>query len=418
MTTLQERLPDYFKNGKISIPEKIKEKLYNMQYRIIGHHSSIEICHWTKRSVLDAGTCYKEKFYGIDAHMCAQIAPTTLWCSNNCTFCWRPMEFMKAIDIKKDQVDDPDIIINGAIKSRKLLLIGFKGNKRACKEKIKQILNEPPNHWAISLSGEPTLYPLLPSLINKLKRKSYVRSVFLVTNGLEYEIIREMKRKRALPTQLYVSIAGSNKTIYRQIHRPARRDFWERFNTTLEMLKKLNTRTVIRLTVIKGLNDEEKFIKEFAELLENTKTDFVEVKAYMYLGYSMQRLKRENMPTHAYIKQFTKKLLEYMPSYHYEDEQPESRIVLLKRNTCKKQNIIYYHDNLPPQEITENWRLFMLKSKYRRTIPFLRSLGINTEKNNCITLKQVAGQIGISKRKFIQMINEFIEENYGKNKSN
>ena len=139
----------------------IKEKLENMQYRFLGEKGAIEICHWTKKAILNEGSCYKQKFYGIPAHMCAQISPIALWCSNNCIYCWRPMEFMKLKHFTKEEVDNPQTIIEEAVKKRRELLIGFKGNKYACKEKVKEILEEFPDHWAISLSGEPLLYPYL-----------------------------------------------------------------------------------------------------------------------------------------------------------------------------------------------------------------------------------------------------------------
>ncbi|MCD6590044.1 4-demethylwyosine synthase TYW1 [Candidatus Woesearchaeota archaeon] len=416
MVDIERRLPDYYKDGKISIPENIKQRLENMQYRILGNHSAIEICHWTKKALLDEGACYKQRFYGVDAHMCAQIGPTAMWCSNNCIYCWRPMEFMKAIKIKEGQVDDPGIIINEAVEQRRLLLIGFKGNEKVCMEKMNQVLNEFPNHWAISLSGEPMLYPKLPGLVKQLKSNKDVRSIFIVTNGQEIEMLDKLVKQDALPTQLYVSISASNKEEYKKIHRPVHKDYWERINHTLSLLENIGTRTVIRLTVIKGLNDKNEHIKEFAQLFKSSRPDFIEVKAYMYLGYSMNRLKYNNMPTHEEIKMYARKLLEHLEDYHLEDEQPESRIVLLKRNDSNVHNIITFHDNLPPVEINENTSINTIRSKYRRTIPLLRSMGINTEKNTCRSLKQIALELGLDVGRIIEKINSFIEENYGKNR--
>ncbi len=402
------RIEDFYRNGKIAIPKIFRERLENMQYRVLGQHSAIEICHWTKKALLDEGACYKQRFYGVDAHMCAQIAPTTLWCSNNCIFCWRPMEFMKSINITEEQVEDPELIINEAVQKRRELLIGFKGNEKTCKEKMLQVMNEFPNHWAISLSGEPLLYPQIGEMVQLLKKKREVRSVFIVSNGQEIEQLNRLVKRNELPTQLYISIAASNKEQYQKIHRPIPKDYWERIMESLNLLGRINTRTVIRFTLIKGLNDKEEYIKEFANIFEESQPDFIEIKAYMYLGFSMQRLKRKNMPTHEEVRRYMEKILKYLPSYRFEDEQVESRIVLLKKKTSKKPNIIDYHDNNPAIEITPETTVHKIRSYYRRMIPILRELGIDTEKNTCKTLKE----LGISKEA-IKKLNESMLEIYG-----
>ena len=101
------------------------------------------------------------------------------------------------------------------------------------------------------------------------------------------------------------------------------------------MVKLLPTRSVIRLTLIKGLNDDQKTLEEFSELLEVVQSDFIEIKSYMWLGMSRQRLKKENMPTHKEVKAFTKKLLKLMPNYKVENEKVVSRIILLKNKKSK-----------------------------------------------------------------------------------
>ena len=42
---------------------------------------------------------------------------------------------------------------------------------------------------------------------------------------------------------------------------------------------------VIRLTLIKGLNDSEAAIPDYAALIERSEADFIEVKSYMALGF-------------------------------------------------------------------------------------------------------------------------------------
>lgn len=327
----------------IKIPEKIRAQLIKKQYGLVGAHSAVQICSWTRKALKNEGVCYKEKFYKIDCHRCAQMTPAVVWCQNNCIYCWRPMEFMKIIEMDPEAVDDPELIIEGTIKERWKLLSGIKASPKINMKKYDEA--KIPNHWAISLSGEPTIYPKIGELIKKLKERPEVKSVFLVTNGQLPEVLEKLAEEDALPIQLYLSISAPNEEIFKKISRPVYKDAWERLNRSLELLSRLKVRRVIRLTIIKGWNDDKKYFSEYAELIRKTNADFVEVKAYMFLGYSTHRLKWENMPTHDYIKEFALKLLEYMPEYEYNDEAPRSRIVLLKHK-----NSIY------PNEINYSWK--------------------------------------------------------------
>jgi tRNA wybutosine-synthesizing protein 1 len=70
--------------------------------------------------------------------------------------------------------------------------------------------------------------------------------------------------------------------------------------------------------------------KEFAKLIEKAEPDFVEVKSYMYVGYSRQRLSIENMPLHEEAKEFAEKINESL-GYHFAGESKPSRVVLLSK---------------------------------------------------------------------------------------
>ena len=104
---------------------------------------------------------------------------------------------------------------------------------------------------------------------------------------------------------------------------------------SLALLPLLGTRTVIRLTLIKGVNDKSELVSEFASVLSATGSDFIEIKSYMWLGFSRDRLGKNNMPTFKEVKQFVSKLLELLPDYKFENEKENSRIVLLKRKDSK-----------------------------------------------------------------------------------
>ncbi|MEM3372619.1 MAG: 4-demethylwyosine synthase TYW1 [Candidatus Anstonellales archaeon] len=318
-----------------TLPEFAVKRLINAQYGIVGNHSAVQICPWTFKSLRNKGECYKYIFYGIETHSCAQMSPAVLWCSLNCSHCWRPMEFMKRIDIDENRVDAPEFIIQETVKQRKRLLSGTPSDKNTNMEKFKYAFKRFPSHWAISLSGEPTLYPKLPELIKLLKSNPEVKTVFLVSNGVETDMFLKLKEKNALPTQLYISMITPNKELFIKYAKPVYRDGWERYLKTLLLLPELGCRKVIRLTIMKGINDDLNSLKGFSELIELAKPDFVEVKSYMYIGMSRNRLKFENMAKHEEIVDISNKLLEYLPNYVFRNQSKVSRIVLLKRKDSK-----------------------------------------------------------------------------------
>ena len=67
----------------------MKDVLEKQQYRVIGNHSAVKICHWTKESLTSGRVCYKEKWYGIKSHRCMEFTPSAIWCDHHCLWCWR-----------------------------------------------------------------------------------------------------------------------------------------------------------------------------------------------------------------------------------------------------------------------------------------------------------------------------------------
>ena len=303
-------------------------ELEKKSYGIVGH-SAVQICEWNKKSILNKGDCYKKKFYNAYCHKCMQFTPISMWCDNNCIFCWRPMEYMDFSSIKNIEWQKPEEFVNELIEKRIKLLSGFGGNDKADKEKWKDA--QQPDHYAISLSGEPTLYPYLPELVKYLKEKKSARTIFIVSNGNNPNMILKLKQKNALPSQLYISVDAPNKELFQQIARSCRSDAWERFQKSLSLLKDLDCRTVLRVTLIKGLSMGNELLEGYAILIEDSQADFIEVKAYMHIGMSRQRLNVDAMPYHEEIKEYTEKLVKLLSSYKIEDEQVESRIMLLMR---------------------------------------------------------------------------------------
>ncbi|MFH1586242.1 MAG: 4-demethylwyosine synthase TYW1 [Candidatus Diapherotrites archaeon] len=311
------------------LPESVQEVFRKKSYGLFNH-SAVQICLWNKKALRNEGVCYKQKFYGIDCHRCMQFTPVVAWCENNCIFCWRPMEHMKNQKLMLENADEPEKIVEELIAERKKLLSGFGGFENVNKEKLVE--SKEPNHYAISLSGEPTLYPKLPELVKLLKNKKGTKSIFIVSNGQEPEMLQLLIDEDALPTQMYLSVDAPNEKLFKEINMPNFKDGWGRLNKSLSLLTKMNCRTVIRYTLIKGLNDMDELLDEYADLFTKASPDFIEVKAYMFLGYSRKRLKEENMPFHADVKEFTEKLVKKLP-YKIIDEDKQSRIFLLSKGS-------------------------------------------------------------------------------------
>ena len=309
----------------IRLPPSLQEQLERAGYGVYNH-SAVEVCGWTKKAIRGEGTCYKNKFYGIDTHRCMQITQAVAWCTNRCVYCWRPMESFLGVKME-GEVDPPGEILERLKELRKKLLSGFGGDPRVDRKIYEEALE--PTHVTFSLMGEPFLYPYVPESIDYVRNNwPQVRSIFIVTNGMVPEEVERMLRRGSLPTQIYVSFTAPNRELYRKVSRPVLPDYWERFLKTLDLLRDAPVRKVARITLIRGLNDVD--LEGYASLIERYNPHFVEVKAYMYIGASRKRLKEENMPDHGYVKTFALKLLEHLPGYSFMDEFEPSRVVVLK----------------------------------------------------------------------------------------
>jgi len=300
------------------IPDEAKDRFLKAGYRIVGRHSAVEVCHWTKESLRSGRVCYKEKWYGIKSHRCLEMTPALIWCTHMCLFCWRPLKYTVC---GEPEADDPEEIIDGCIEARRLLLTGFKGNVKVDRRKWEESIR--PTSAAISLAGEPTLYPRISELLEAFKKRGF--TTFLVTNGTRPDRLRGLSTE---PTNLYISLCAPDEETYKRVNRPLIPDGWMKLNESLELMKSFKCRTVLRLTLVKGLNlkDPEKY----AELILKAEPDFVEPKAFMHIGEAQSRLPRSAMPTHSEILEFSK-TLSRLTGYRIKDEAPQSRVVLLSK---------------------------------------------------------------------------------------
>ena len=313
----------------IQIKPGIIQQLKKAKYGI-ADHSTVELCHWTKKSFKHEGSCYKHKFYGISTHQCMEFSPAGMHCENRCVYCWRPMEFYDSLKMEPEKVAEPKEILTKLMEERKKLIMGYYGDSRNDKQRLDESLL--PSHYAISLSGEPTMYPKLPELIKYLKSLEATKSIFLVTNGQEPDMIQRLQDEDALPTQLYLSTNAADYDSFLKINKPKYDDSWQRWNRTLGMLKQLDTRTVLRITLIRNYNDQKEMIPAFASMLQQASPHFIEIKSYMHIGRSTNRLEHSNMLEMDEVRKFSEEIAKQSQIFSIMDESLVSRIVILQNN--------------------------------------------------------------------------------------
>ena len=301
--------------------EEFKKILEKQHYGIVGNHSGVKLCHWMRQSLLYDRECYKQTFYGIKTHRCLQMTPSITQCNHMCLFCWRHQGFTEN-EFRK--IDEPDYILEKSIEIQKKLITGFKGDERCNKKKWEEA--NKPNMLACSLSGEPTLYPRLGEFFESCHKKSI--TTFLVSNGTTPKVLENLD---PLPKQLYISLVAPNRELYKKICSPIVNKGWQKIIQTLELLPSLNTRTVIRHTLVDGWNMKPDTIDQYSALNNKASPLFIEAKGYVFVGYSRKRMNLSNMPSHDKVKKFAQALAKNL-SYEVTMERSDSRVTLLSKH--------------------------------------------------------------------------------------
>jgi tRNA wybutosine-synthesizing protein 1 len=319
--------------------DDVKKKLSKMKYAIYGNTSAVQICRWTKNAIRNDRGCWKEKFYGISSAGCCQMTPAVMWCENQCVHCWRPIEMNLGNELPC--VDDPVEILDGIVEARKKLLMGFKGSDKINLKKFEEALN--PKLYTMSLSGEPTLYPRLGEMFSEIRRRGAVS--FLVTNGLNPDVIENLT---TLPTQITISMNAPNKDLFLKWHRSKKKNAWEIFNKTLDVVRKLKgkVRRVVRLTLVDVGKDgffndltnmSEENVSEYCDLIRKAEPDFVHVKGYKSVGYARARMGYDNQPWFDAVKKFAEEMEANLKNNGYRIAAEDERccVVMLAKDGVK-----------------------------------------------------------------------------------
>ncbi len=309
------------------MPIELQKKLKNQGYHILGERGGYKACQWQKKSLLHDETCYKQKFYGIESHRCLQMTPLVDKCTQSCEFCWRITP--DDVGVRWDQttvnancVLHPRELLDQTLMANLRTLGGYNPETGALVSSEKYLEAREPKHVAISLAGEPTLYPYLSEFIEEIQNRGMTS--FLVTNGTRPDVLESLY----LPTQLYITLAAPDRETHSRLLRPSVKDAWIKLMRSQELLSSLTCRTVNRLTMVAEQNMHD--ARSYAKQILIGEPDFIEVKGYMHLGASRGRLGKQNSPSHQEIRVFSERLAA-LTGYFVIDEQVESRVILLAR---------------------------------------------------------------------------------------
>ncbi|XP_014135784.2 S-adenosyl-L-methionine-dependent tRNA 4-demethylwyosine synthase TYW1B isoform X1 [Falco cherrug] len=306
------------------ITPALREVLTKQGYKLVGSHSGVKLCRWTKSMLRGRGGCYKHTFYGIESHRCMEATPS-LACANKCVFCWRHHTNPVGTEWRW-KMDQPEMILQEAIENHQNMIKQFKGVSGVKADRFEEAMTA--KHCALSLVGEPIMYPEINRFVKLLHQ--YSISTFLVTNAQFPDEIRNLEPV----TQLYVSVDASTKESLKRIDRPLFKDFWQRFLDSLKALSEKQQRTVYRLTLVKAWNVDE--LKAYADLISLGKPDFIEVKGMTYCGESSaSSLTMVNVPWHEEVVRFVQELADLIPDYEIACEHEHSNCLLVAHKKFK-----------------------------------------------------------------------------------
>jgi tRNA wybutosine-synthesizing protein 1 len=84
------------------------------------------------------------------------------------------------------------------------------------------------------------------------------------------------------------------------------------------------------MTLIRNFNYDKKYYSEFANLIKKGSPHFIELKSYMHVGMSINRLEESNMLEMDEVQNFSQGIKKHLEGYSTMDESEISRIVVLQ----------------------------------------------------------------------------------------
>lgn len=342
------------RSGKLSVQEPKQmvakdsptfKSLTKQGYTVVGSHSGVKICRWTKSAMRGRGSCYKFAFYGIKSHLCMETTPS-LACSNKCVFCWRHGTNPVAKLNWRWEVDPPEKVLAGALEGHYKKIKQMRGVPGIQLDRFQEAFQV--KHCALSLVGEPIFYPHINEFVGMLHERQI--SSFLVCNAQHPDQLANLSKV----TQLYVSIDAPTKSDLKKVDRPLNGDFWERLMACLDILrtKQAHQRTVFRLTLVKGFNMGD--IASYADMVERAQPSQIEVKGATFCGSSNGNgnpLTMQNIPFYdeckSFVESLTKELRSRGQNYDLAAEHAHSCCILIAHDKFKINGKWHTHIDYP-----------------------------------------------------------------------
>ncbi len=146
----------------------------------------------------------------------------------------------------------------------------------------------------ITSNGEPTLYPYIDELIEKLKTLNKKTLILSNSSTIDNPKIQEALKKFDI---VKLSLDAVTPSVFKKIDRPAKGiDINNVISGMKEFRKKYNGELIIEILVVKGINDKVDEFKKINEVLKEIKPDRVDIStidrppAYNVEGVSTERL--------------------------------------------------------------------------------------------------------------------------------
>jgi tRNA wybutosine-synthesizing protein 1 len=213
------------------------------------------------------------------------------------------------------------------IREHRKLVVGFAGNPKS--DTTKGAEAQHPNNVAMSLTGEAWMYPHLDELIGQFHQHGFSTVLVTAAGGAD-----NLLKLDNLPNILYVSLISYDSLSYKQLSRP-RVGNWSDLLEFCTGASYLETQRVLRITLIRGMNDHEDALAGFVKTFDHFQPHYVEIRSFTPVARA-SKLGRFRMLHLAEILEFSMKFCNITGSrlaLHNNDSQ----VVLLRTNHAKKE---------------------------------------------------------------------------------
>ena len=133
-----------------------------------------------------------------------------------------------------------------------------------------------------------------------------------------------------------MTLIAPNRELFEKTARPSINDAWDKIKETIQLLPSLDTRKVVRLTLVPGYNMEQP--EEYAELFIESEAHFLEPKGFMSVGDARKRLPYEIMPRFEKINEFSKAIIADS-DMQIIDKKEDSAVTLIAKEDYSWRNL-------------------------------------------------------------------------------